>query len=142
MRTRVSLLAVLLLGIGSSLSAQTPTAIDGTSGIAFQASPDHVAVNDDGTAVVDHYELLVIRQNNGALFFTQGLLKPAPDGQGVILVKPISNFATLTRGVVYVAKVQAVGPGGAGVSGLSDPFQVPFAPAKVPAAPGVPVPVR
>ena len=123
--------------------AQAQTVVDANSGVAFQASADHAALADDGiTAIVDHYELLIRTQSNGALFFTQHLLKPTPDAAGTITVQPVSSLATLARGVIYFAQVSAVGPGGAGTSAASEPFLTPFAPPRVPVAPGVPVILR
>lgn len=138
---RIGLLVCLLWGWSLPVTAQT--IVDANSGVAFQSSADHTAVAEDGvTAIVDHYELLVRTQSNGALFFTQHLLKPAPDATGLITVRPISSLSTLARGVIYYAQVSAVGPGGAGVSAPSEPFLTPFAPPPAPAAPGLPVILR
>lgn len=135
MRRLVFVLACLLMA--GPLAAQT--VITAQSGVAFTPSPDHAAMAEDGTTpLVDHYELQIITNANGALAFTQGLLKPAPNAAGEIVVQPISSFATLTRGVIYVATVSAVGPGGVGVSARSETFLSPFAPPASPGAPGQP----
>lgn len=143
MKRIVWLLTVLLVLLGAARTAQAQTVVDANSGVQFQASADHAALADDGiTAIVDHYELLICAQSNGSLCFTQHLLKPTPDAAGVITVQPVSSLATLARGVIYFAQVSAVGPGGTGTSGNSEPFLTPFAAPTAPGAPGIPVILR
>ena len=126
-------LVLLLLLLTSTGSAQTP--ITSNSGIAFAASPDHDALNADGTPVLDHYQLNIVAQNDlGAIAYSQNLLKPTPDATGTITVKPVTAFASIQRNTIYQAQVVAVGPGGASRSELTDPF-VAWALAVAPRAP-------
>lgn len=127
-------LAFLLLS--APVFAQTP--VNGTTGIAFAASPDHNAVSADGTPLTDHYQLDIVAQINGALFWSQNLLKPNPDNNGEVLVRPIAVLGTLPYGAVYTATVSAVGPGGSTRSAASDPFVRPAPPPAAPRSPGSP----
>lgn len=121
-------------------TAGAQTQITATSGVEFNLSADHDALNADGTAVTDHYDLEIVTNSNGALFFTQALGKPAGAPGGPVTVKPIASFSTLTRGVLYKAAVVAVGsPSCAspciGRSVETDPFVLPLPASTAPAAP-------
>jgi hypothetical protein len=79
------------------------TVINPTS-ISFTASPDH-------DVLVDHYELEVMAgSETGALAFTVGLGKPAPNGQGTIAAS-VAEFLFMPTDTLYVATVTAVGVG-------------------------------
>ena len=91
----------------------------------FTASSDHDAVAADGiTPLVSSYELEFYLSGATQPFQTLSLGKPTPDVQGTITV----NFATLmgaalpSPGIVYVATVSAIGPGGAAASAFSNLF--------------------
>lgn len=138
---RHSLLVLALLALPSLAQAQA-TVITPTSSLTFQSSPDH-AVSDpvSGQPLVTNYQAdaVVSTGPTGALGWTQGLGKPAPDASGVIAIAGASFtplYNAMALGVVYTLKVSAVGPGGAAASGASNPFG--RANLRIPAAPGIP----
>jgi hypothetical protein len=88
----------------------------------FQPSPDHNATSN-GQPVVSRYDLEFYLVGASQPFMTMRLGKPAVDTDGLIRV----DFTTLlsptpTPGVVFEARVAAVGPGGAGRSTPSNTF--------------------
>lgn len=125
----------MLLVIALSLVpvfAQAQTVVN-PSKIVFTASPDHNVVLTSGTAVLTSYELEIMAGTpTGAVAFTKGLGKPAPDGSNTITVT-VPEFLTLMNGT-FVGTVSAMGPGGVGVSIPSNPFDH----VGKPAAPGKP----
>lgn len=124
MRRIASLLIALSLvswfGIRSDAQSTNPTQVQ------FQASPDHNSV-----AVTSYSLQIIVGNEGGAVFFTQGLGKPTPDGAGVITV-PLPSIAQTGT---YVVTVTATGPGGSATSPASDPFAY----AGAPGAPGKPI---
>lgn len=130
-------LALLLVSAPSVYAQTTTVTVDGTSGVSFPKSPDHDTVVG-GIAVVTSYQLDVFAVNtSGAVVFSFGLGKPAPDATGVVAVKPVVNFGAIATGQ-YVATVTAIGPGGQ-VRSMASDFFVRVGP---PAAPGKPTVVR
>lgn len=117
----------IVVGVGllaTSVQAQTRT-------VSFAPSPEH-SVIAQGVNVVERYELVVTLQGGQALP-PFNLQKPTPSS-GTITVNVSTYLNTLPAGN-YTAIVQAVGPGGAGVSPVSPnfPLVVPR-----PGAPGIP----
>ena len=89
----------------------------------FDPSPDHFKVSSSGAAIVKSYSLAVYEASTSTPIQTIGLGKPNPDPDGKIRV----GFVTLLNpapvaGVIYVARVAAVGPGGKAYSDLSNTF--------------------
>jgi hypothetical protein len=91
----------------------------------FGASPDHNATAADGTPAVTRYELDFYFAGALQPFQYLSLGKPTPDANNNISV----NLATLlggsvpAPGIVYESRVQAIGPGGSGVSTVSNTFE-------------------
>jgi hypothetical protein len=121
-------------GAGAALLQVNPA---NPSTIEFTASTDHAALDTNGQPILTRYDVEIYTSTAAATpTKTQGIGKPTPVG-GVIT---FTQLATITSGLPfapgYVAKVVAVGPGGATRSGFSNPFDLT---AKVPGAPGTPV---
>lgn len=136
--TRLALICVALIMVcGPSLKAQTPTPVTASSGISFTPSSDHAATNADGSPKLSHYEWRYVPGIGCQTMSPVNIGKPMPVS-GAILVQPIAGMGTLTQNCLYMGVIVAVGPGGEGVSILSDPFvrSVPQAPA-APGKPGV-----
>lgn len=112
----VNVLALLTL-MPAQLLAQAVT--DPTQA-EFIPSADHQATTTDGTPIVSGYDLEFYMLGAAAPFQTQALGKPAPESDGLIHV-PLTSTAMPT-GVVFEARVRAVGPGGAGTSAPSNTF--------------------
>lgn len=114
-------MALALLGC-AHLAAQTVLPATGPTQVQFTASPDHAALLPDGvTPVLDHYDLqLMAGVSGGAVAFTQGLAKPAPDASNTITVPLASGFlAAIVKNAGESVVVVAVGSGG---SAASTPF--------------------
>jgi hypothetical protein len=87
----------------------------------FTPSPDHSRLASDGTAWVTRYDLGFYQQGATSPFQVASLGKPAPQSDGQIRI----NLSTLTlpsAGIVYEARVTAVGPGGSTPSAVSNTF--------------------
>lgn len=87
----------------------------------FTPSPDHSRLASDGTAWVTRYDLGFYQQGASSPFQLASLGKPAPASDGYIRI----NLSTLTlpsAGIVYQARVIAVGPGGSTPSAASNTF--------------------
>jgi len=123
-RRRVVVFIGLILGISlaaldDEASAQT---IDPTRA-EFVASPDHNTILPDGTAAVTRYDLEFYNAGAGSPFQVASLGKPAPDTGGIISVQLTNVLASLpSPGIVYEARVSAVGSGGTGRSTPSNTF--------------------
>lgn len=88
----------------------------------FNASPDH-ARQEHGVAVLTKYEVLVYRQTDpNVIIATVDVGKPTPVNDDMIIANVDGPFKLLPAGNDYIARVRAVGPGGAVVSPMSDPF--------------------
>jgi hypothetical protein len=107
-------IAVLLLG---PTGAFAQSVVDPTTA-EFDPSPDHGLVVS-GSPVVDHYELGFYLVGAAQPFQVNQLGKPAPDVDGKIRVGIGTRPAP---GTLYEARVSALGPGGAGVSAVSNNF--------------------
>ena len=134
----LSLVLFLTLPVLPMLSvsafAQSATPVSASSRATFIASSDHNTVTSFGQAVVDHYELEVIAQNGtGAIAFTKGLGKPAPNAANEISLV-IPEFGGLVPNAVHRAVVSAVNASAVGRSAQSNPFGV-AGPLPAPAAP-------
>ena len=115
------LVYVSLACFQSLLSAQTIS----PQTVEFDPSADHNRTVD-GVAVVDDYELRFYVLGGAVLLHVIELGKPAPEADGKIRV----NFSSLlgawpVAGLVYEARVAAVGPGGSTASALSNSFTFP-----------------
>jgi len=112
---------LLAASVPGSLYAQ---AVNPTTA-QFGASPDHNATAADGTPAVTRYQLDFYFAGALQPFQVLPLGKPTPDASNNISV----NLATLlggalpAPGIVYESRVQAIGPGGSGVSTVSNTFE-------------------
>ena len=93
------------------------------SAAEFVASSDHNAVLSDGTAALTRYDLEFYNVGAGSPFQVASLGKPTPGTGGVISVVLSSVLTSLpSPGLVYEARVAAIGPGGASRSAASNTF--------------------
>jgi hypothetical protein len=104
----------------SLAEAQTP--VLNPRFLEFNASTDHSATLPTGGAAVTRYDLEFYNIGAASPFQTNSLGKPTPNGSGVIRIDLSATFGALPTGVTYEARVTAIGPGGAGRSGLSNQF--------------------
>lgn len=112
-----ALAGALIVGVPAIGGAQVvnPTIAE------FTPSPDHSRLASDGTAWVTRYDLGFYQQGASSPFQVASLGKPAPASDGQIRI----NLSTLTlpsAGIVYEARVIAVGPGGSTPSAASNTF--------------------
>lgn len=116
------LLAALLSAFGQSALAQTAAVTDPRF-VEFNASPDHNVNLSDGTAMVTRYELQFFQLGAAQPAQAIDLGKPAPDATGLIRLDLTSLLSSWpAAGVVYEARVVAVGPRGVGTSTPSNTF--------------------
>jgi hypothetical protein len=125
--------AVLLAGFATA-SAQTPVLNPTT--VEFDPSPEHAAIDANGAAIVQRYELRLYRAGQTVLASSADLGKPQPGGDGKIRV----DFSTRSTpwpppDGTYEARVAAVGAGGAGESDVSNQFSFAAVPPPVPPPP-------
>ncbi len=98
--------------------ANTVTGIRGNTGqVAFNASPDHAAVTS--------YTARVRVSGNSTVVATQGLGKPTPDGNNVIVVDLSSTFSGLSAGN-YTVSILSTSAGGSTDSTESAAFALPL----------------
>ena len=90
--------------------------------LQFTASADHYAVDANNQPVVSGYQMAWYQSGASAPFQVNDLGKPVPDANGTVLIDLIMLGATPTAGIIYDARVAAVGPSGTGVSGDSNAF--------------------
>ena len=119
----LALIAGSLASFPSPLTAQTVS----PQIVEFDPSPDHNA-SVNGVAVVSEYELRFFAVGGTQPLHVIELGKPNPESDGKIRF----NFAALlgawpVAGVVYEARVAAVGPGGSSQSTISNQFVFPKA---------------
>jgi hypothetical protein len=89
----------------------------------FDPSPDHNSLAADGTPLVQSYALSLYRTGESVPYETVSLGKPTPDSDGKIRVTFITLLSGVpSSGVVYEARVSAVGAGGSSASALSNQF--------------------
>jgi hypothetical protein len=112
-------LMVSMLGVLAA-PARGQSVIDPTNA-EFTASVDHDATGSDGTPVVSGYSLEFYLSGATAPFQTQPLDKPVPGAGGLIRV-PLTSAGAMPTGMVYEARVRAVGPGGSSASEASNSF--------------------
>src|SRR5262245_664131 len=119
MCSRAVVVAALLLAGASRAFAQP---LVDPQRAEFTPSPDH-SVMSGGTPLLDSYRLEVYVTGQTTIFATANLGKPAPEADGKIRVAflPLLS-APLVPGVVYEARVKAIGPGGTASSTLSNTF--------------------
>ena len=88
----------------------------------FTPSADHTRTSG-GVPVLTSYELRIFVAGATQVTRSVNLGKPSPGTDGLIRVNFLSLLTTpLLRGVIYEARVAAVGPGGSSASGLSNQF--------------------
>jgi hypothetical protein len=105
----------------SILSAQTisPQIVE------FDPSPDHNRTVN-GVAIVDGYELRFYTVGGTQPLHVIELDKPIPEADGKIRFRFVSLLGLWPlNGVIYEARVAAVGPGGSSASAVSNPFVFP-----------------
>jgi Putative binding domain, N-terminal len=90
--------------------------------VEFTRSADHDRTTG-GTPVVQFYSLAIFTQGGSNPLDTIDLGKPTPDANGNIRIAfvPLMHF-TPAAGVIYEARVSAVGSGGVGASTVSNTF--------------------
>ncbi len=115
---------ILVLVVASAAVLSAQTVVDPRF-VEFTPSADHNTNASDGRPLVERYDLSVYVAGSSAPFDTMDLGKPAPSG-GVIRVDFLPLLHTVpTPGVVFEARVTAVGPGGSTASSLSNGFSFP-----------------
>jgi len=130
----VSLLVLLSLVAFPSLLVAQPTADPRV--VEFEPSPDHDRIVD-GVALVDRYALEFYTIGTNVLLQSIDVGKPAPGTNGLIRFEFAPQLgAWQVLGVVYEARVVALGPGGSTTSGSSNQFNFPNAPPTTPSPPG------
>ena len=109
----------LVVATVAVLSAQT---VVDPRFVEFSPSANHNTNDTDGTPLVQRYSLSVYPVGSSAAFDTMDLGKPTPSG-GVIRVDFLPLLHSVpTPGVVFEARVTAIGPGGSTTSSLSNQF--------------------
>ena len=109
----------LVVATAAVLSAQT---VVDPRYVEFSPSADHNTNASDGTPLVQRYSLSVYVVGSSVAADTMDLGKPTPSG-GVIRVDFLPLLHSVpTPGVVFEARVTAVGPGGSTASSLSNGF--------------------
>ena len=109
----------LVVATAAVLSAQT---VVDPRYVEFSPSADHNTNASDGTPLVQRYSLSVYPVGSSVASDTMDLGKPTPSG-GVIRVDFLPLLHSVpTPGVVFEARVTAVGPGGSTASSLSNGF--------------------
>jgi hypothetical protein len=112
---------ILLLTAASPRDARAQTV--NPTAAEFNASADHDAMLPTGGAALTRYDLEFYNAGAASPFQTVSLGKPTPGTGGVIRVVLTSVLTSLpSPGIVYEARVAAVGPGGAGRSVASNTF--------------------
>jgi hypothetical protein len=97
-----------------------PTAVE------FTASSDHDALGPNGQPLVFRYELLLYAAGSSSPTTVASLGKPSPDDGGTIRMALASIFNPMPAGgIVYEARIAAVGAGGSGISDPSNSFSFP-----------------
>jgi BACON domain-containing protein len=110
-------LSITALVIDASAQVVNPTIAE------FNASPDHSAILPGGAAALTRYDLEFYNVGAASPFQTASLGKPTPGTGGLISVLLTSVLTSLpSPGIVYEARVAAVGPGGVSRSTVSNTF--------------------
>ena len=104
------------------LVARAQSIVDPTT-VEFVPSTDHDATLSDGTPIVNRYDLQFFMIDAPQPFQVMDLGKPTPGAGGMISVDFTTRLQAIpTPGIIYQAKVAAVGVGGAGTSEFSNTF--------------------
>ena len=120
---------ILFLVVATTAVLSAQTVVDPRY-VEFSPSADHNTNASNGTPLVQRYSLSVYPVGSSVAFDTMDLGKPTPSG-GVIRVDFLPLLHSVpTPGVVFEARVTAVGPGGSTASSLSNGFS--FQPACAP----------
>jgi Viral BACON domain len=97
-----------------------PTAVE------FTASSDHDALGDNGQPLVFRYELLLYAAGSSSPTTVASLGKPSPGDGGTIRMSLASILNPMPAGgIIYEARIAAVGAGGSGISNPSNNFSFP-----------------
>ena len=111
---------VILLVVGSAIVLSAQTVVDPRY-VEFTPSADHNTLASDGTPLVQRYSLSVFPVGSSTATATTDLGKPTPSG-GIIRVDLLQFLQTIPTGLVFEARVTAVGPGGSTASSVSNGF--------------------
>ena len=112
---------VVFVVVASTIALSAQTVVDPRY-VEFTPSADHNTLASDGTPLVQRYSLSLFATGSSVAFDTMDLGKPTPSA-GIIRVDFLPLLHTVpTPGVVYEARVTAVGPGGSTASALSNQF--------------------
>lgn len=117
-------LIALAIGVFCSVSGSAAWAqvLTNPTALEFNASPDHSAVDFAGTPLLSHYEVQFFMTGAAQPFQTASMGKPQP-GTGGIVRYSLSQLGALpSSGIVYQARVAAIGPGGSTFSSMSNQF--------------------
>ena len=115
---------ILLLVVASAAVLSAQPVVDPRY-VEFVPSADHNTNASDGTPLVQRYSLSIYNAGSSVAADTMDLGKPTPSG-GLIRVDflPLLHIVP-TPGVMFEARVTAVGPGGSTASSLSNTILVP-----------------
>src|SRR5262245_18864383 len=114
-----TLLSFIVLCAASVTSAQT---IDPHL-VEFDPSTDHSTALPDGRPMVDHYELQFFYAGASQPYQVMDIGKPTPETDGKIRVDFYPYLpAWPLPGIVYEARIAAIGPTGSGLSTVSNTF--------------------
>ncbi len=111
---------VILLVVASAIVLSAQTVVDPRY-VEFTPSADHNTLASDGTPLVQRYSLSVFPVGSSTATATTDLGKPTPSG-GIIRVDLLQFLQTIPTGIVFEARVTAVGPGGSTASSVSNGF--------------------
>ncbi len=137
-RNRFFHLAALALSIAFTTLVQAQTVSPRL--VEFDPSADH-SRSVNGVAVVTRYTLRFYAVGSTTQLHSIDLGKPAPQSDGKIRVDFTAKLGTWPAdGVVYEARVVAIGPGGSTPSTLSNRFVFPAAAPPSPPSPPPPTP--
>lgn len=105
---------------GTSAAFQTPPIVSNPTTVEFVPSTDH-SIQQNGVDLVARYELQVYTLTGSQPVTIQDIAKPTPVS-GLIAYNIVAMLAAIAPGQ-YVARVAAIGPGGAALSGISNTFR-------------------
>jgi len=119
-RSRVVFVALAMLVSAARVSAQS---IVDPQRAEFTPSADHSATTTEGVPLVQSYSLSIYQAGSTEALQTVNLGKPAPEADGKVRVAFLNllNPAPVS-GVIYEARISAIGPGGSATSDVSNTF--------------------
>lgn len=120
-RFRPSLVFAFVFAFVASLPSTTAAQTVNPTVAEFAPSADHHRIALDGQAWLTRYELGFYQTGASSPFQVVSLGKPAPQADGFIRVN-LSTMALPSPGIVYEARVTAVGPAGSAASAASNTF--------------------